>query len=278
MSMLEKALNRARQARQEGKAGPIRDHQEPETVSQTGSEGIINPVYTHTKVCRADHALLERRGVITPDFHPAIVEEYNLLRAKLEAIMIKNGFKSILITSPGPEEGKTLTAVNLAISLSREASRTVLLVDADMRNPAVTEYLGISKGPVLFEHLTKDAPLKDLLINPGLPRLTVLPAGTPSDYPADLLASPAMKRLVADIKDRYPERTIIFDSPPLTAFSDGLYLARYADAVLMVVRSGVTKENDLIHALENVSDRPLLGTVLNRVKKDQCAAYSYGKY
>ena len=278
MSRLEKALNRAKQARQEGKIGPIPDHQEAETVSQAGKDKIINPVYTHTKVCQTDPSQLEKRGVITTDFHPAIVEEYNLLRAKLEAIMVKNGFKSMLIASPGPEEGKTLTAVNLAISLSRETSRTVLLVDADMRNPAINEYLGISKGPGLFEHLTKGIPLKDLLINPGLPRLTVLPAGTPSDYPADLLASPAMKRLVADIKDRYPERTIIFDSPPLTAFSDGLYLARYADAVLMVVRSGVTKENDLLHALENLSDRPLLGTVLNRVKKNQCAAYSYGKY
>jgi Mrp family chromosome partitioning ATPase len=100
----------------------------------------------------------------------------------------------------------------------------------------------------------------------------------PADYPADLLGGPAMQEFVSDIKGRYPGRYIIFDSPPLLAYADGLYLARYADTVLMVARSGSTKEDNLRQALESLGDRPLLGTVLNRVPKGQGPAYSYYSY
>ncbi len=103
----------------------------------------------------------------------------------------------------------------------------------------------------------------------------MLPAGMPTDYPADLLGGPAMQEFVDDVKGRYLGRYIIFDSPPLLAYADGLYLARHADAVLMVARSGSTKEDNLRQALESLGDRPLLGTVLNRVPKGQDPAYSY---
>ncbi|NPA94931.1 MAG: AAA family ATPase, partial [Thermodesulfobacteria bacterium] len=184
-------------------------------------------------------------------------------------------YNSVLITSPGPGEGKTLTAVNLAISISRETSRTVLLIDGDMRKPAVTKYLGLPDSPGLYEHLTEGVPLNELLINPGWPRFTLLPAGNPKDYPSDILGSPAMQELIWDVKNRYPERFIIFDSPPLMLYSDGLYLARYVDSILMVAQSGKTPENALKQAVEFVKDRPFLGTVLNRVPPAQSQLYDY---
>ncbi len=237
--------------------------------------GPIDPVYTQTRVYPTDDALLEKHGVLTPAFNSIIVEQYNLLRARVMEAMTRNGYNSILVASPEPEEGKTLTAVNLAISIARESNRTVLLIDTDMRQPSVHRYFGLPEGTGLYEHITKGTPLSELLINPGLPRLTVLPAGMPTDYPADLLGGPAMQELVSDVKRRYQGRYIIFDSPPLLAYADGLYLARYADAVLMVARSGSTKEDNLRQALESLGDRPLLGTVLNRVPKGQGPAYSY---
>lgn len=283
MSKLEKALERAKQQREETEG--VAAEKERQTTGEAEKESapldkqrIVEPVYTETKVIPSDSETLKQHKVLTPEFHPAIVEQYNLLRARLETMLLQMKYNSVLVTSPGPDEGKTLTAVNLAISISRETSRTVLLIDGDMRRPAVTSYLGLPESPGLYEHLTQGVPLKELLINPGWPRFTILPAGNPDDYPADILGSPAMQELIWDVKTRYPERFIIFDSPPLMLYSDALYLARYVDSVLMVARSGKTKESALKEAIELVKDRPFLGTVLNRVPPEQSKAYEYGKY
>lgn len=275
MSKLEKAMERAKQARGTVASPASTPIQSPVKGRRSGP---IDPVYTQTRVYPTDDALLEKHGVLTPAFNSIIVEQYNLLRARVMEAMTRNGYNSILVASPEPQEGKTLTAVNLAISIARESNRTVLLIDTDMRQPSVHRYFGLPEGTGLYEHITKGTPLSELLINPGLPRLTVLPAGMPTDYPADLLGGPAMQELVSDVKRRYQGRYIIFDSPPLLAYADGLYLARYADAVLMVARSGSTKEDNLRQALESLGDRPLLGTVLNRVPKGQGPAYSYYSY
>ncbi len=277
MSKLEKAMERAKQARGTV-TSPAGAATTPAPVNKGRRSEPIDPVYTQTRVYPFDEALLEKHGVLTTAFNSIIVEQYNLLRARVMEAMTSNGYNSILVASPEPEEGKTLTAVNLAISIARESNRTVLLIDTDMRQPSVHRYLGLPEGPGLYEHVTKGTPLSELLINPGLPRLTVLPAGMPADYPADLLSGPAMQEFVSDVKGRYPDRYIIFDSPPLLAYADGLYLARYADTVLMVARSGSTKEDNLRQALESIGDRPLLGTVLNRVPKGQGPAYSYYSY
>lgn len=274
MSKIEKAMERAKQAR-DSAANSARAISSP--ADQNRLEPI-DPVYTQTKVYSTDKAVLEKYGVLAPDFYPAVVEQYNLLRAKVMKEMLQHGYKAVLIASPGPDDGKSLTAVNLAISIARETSRTVLLIDADMRQPSVHRYLGLPDGPGVYEHITQGLPLPDLLLNPGLPRLTILPAGRPTDYPADLLDGPAMHELVKDVKEYYPNRYIIFDSPPILAYADALYLAQYADAVLMVVRSGKTQENDLREALESLGDRPLLGTVLNRIPKSKISSYSYKGY
>ncbi len=294
MSKLEKALEMAQQARgEDSPASETTKETTPVTPApqKTQAEdtpkvktacaarpGHIEPVYTQTRVTPADKAVLEKHGILTTDCPEIIIEQYNLLRVKIETAMKENDARSIMVCSPGPKEGKTITAINLAISIARETSRTVLLVDADMRKPAIHKYMGIEAEAGLFEHLTKGTPLNELLINPGIPRLTILTAGTPSDYPADLLGSPAMHDFVTDIKNRYPERLVIFDSPPLNLFSDGLYLARYADTALMVVRSCKSKEEELDKAMEEISHTNLLGIALNRVPARYCPSYDYRGY
>ena len=277
MSKLEKALEKAKQARR-GLEQPEDQPRIEEGAGRGAGSRVIAPEYTHTKVCDVNCRELNRRGIVNEDLSPVIIEQYNLLRARFEAVMTEKDARSVLVSSPGIDEGKTITAINLALTISRETSRTVLLIDADMRNPSVTSYLGLPDGPGLFEYLTQDVPLSELLINPGLPRITILPAGRPADYPADLLAGPAMKDLVSEVRKRYAERYVIFDSPPLLAYADGLYLARYVDGVIMVARSGMTKQGDLLQAIETIGDRPLLGTVLNGVSRKQYFAQGYGYY
>ncbi len=285
MSKLEKALEMAEQARGDVSAQPEKEATAAsaevtaeEASSSTKQRGLIEPVYTQTRVSHADHSTLEKHGILTPEFNPSIVEQYNLLRVKTETLMDEKNAKSLLICSPGPEEGKTVTAVNLAISIARETSRTVLLVDADMRKPAVHRYLDIEECPGLYEHLTQGVPLNELLINPGISRLTILTAGKPEDYPADLLGGPAMREFVKDIRNRYPERIVIFDSPPMNLFADGLYIAKYAEAAMMVIRSNSTREEELIKAMEDMGEDLLIGTVLNRVPREYSPTYTYRGY
>ncbi len=288
MSKLEKALEMAQEARgtstdktDKPEHGHQRETQPSPADKAKGSiaqRDRIDPVYTQTKISPADRDTLEKHGILTPEFHPIIVEQYNLLRVKVQRLMFEKKARSLVVCSPGPSEGKTVTAVNLAISIARETSRTVLLVDADMRRSALNRYMGLTDAPGLYEHLTQGTPLNELLINPGIPRLTILTAGIPGHCPADILGGPAMQEFVADIRDRYPERMVIFDSPPLNLFSDGLYLARYADAALMVVRSGHTKEEELVKAIEETGETFMLGTVLNRVPEKYCPSYNYKGY
>lgn len=285
MSKLEKALDMAQQVRKAGSgqvAGKVDSELSSGPVEEQPSRGIhlrgsIDPVYSQTRVASMDTAKLERYGILTSDFSPVVVEQYNLLRVKVLSLMSEKGFSSLLVASPGSDEGKTVTAVNLAISIARETSRTVLLVDADMRRPAVHYYLGLDESPGLYEHLTRGEALNRLLVNPGIPRLTLLQAGRPEEYPADILGGPVMEDFVNDIKKRYPERIIIFDAPPMNIFSDSLYLKKYADAVLMVVRSKVTTEEDLRSTMDELGETPLLGVVLNRVPEKYNPSYAHYK-
>ena len=280
MSKLEKALELAKKSRNRGGASDTGIFEEVSTgtgaVMESGpTTAPISPEYTRTKVMTIDNDTISQKGVALPNFNSSIIEQYNVLRAKLDKIIAKNKYKVILVASPGEDEGKTLTAINLALSFAREAHRTVLLIDGDMRKPEVDKFFGLPVEHGLYEHLTTGWPLEDLLINPGIPRLTILPAGRPKEPPADLLNGPAMRAFIKDIKSRYPERIIIFDSPPLLQFSDGIYLSDYADTILMVTCSGKTRAEDLRHALEMVDNRPLAGVVLNRAKLDYCMSSEY---
>ena len=278
MSKIEKALKRAKEQRQ-GSDQPHTFHENTSSQqTKITSSWAEEPVYTQTKIVPVNPEIFAKYGIVTPSYHPAVVEQYNLLRIKVAEALTSQGLNSILITSPGANEGKTLTAINLALSLARETSRTVLLVDADMRKPSIHRYLGLPQGPGLYEHLTEKRPLSELLINPGVPRLTVLPAGEAKDYPADLLGSPGMEALAREMKSRYPDRFVIFDSPALLAFSDALYLSRYTDVVITAARSGETKKEQLLQAHELLKDRNILGTVLNRVPLNSEFKAYYGYY
>jgi protein-tyrosine kinase len=267
MSRLEKALKRAKQDRDDKGASVVETRQK-----------LADLGYTQTRVEKASEAVLRKSGVLTPSIPPAIIEQYNLLRVRVLEALSKDGYNSILVASPGQGEGKTFTAVNLAVSIAREKTRTVLLIDTDLRRPAVHSYFGLSQEPGLYEHLTRGVPLSELLINPGTPRLTLLPAGKPEQYPSDFLNAPAMHSFVREVKERYSDRYIIFDSPPLLGFSDALYLSRFADGVIIVVRSQKTKEEDLKRSLELLNDRHILGTVLNGVRSEFAEWRGYEKY
>jgi capsular exopolysaccharide synthesis family protein len=189
--------------------------------------------------------------------------------------MRANKWRSLLVTSPAAGAGKTLTAVNLAISMAREVNHTILLVDLDLRRPRVHEHFLNHSVPGISDYLLHDKPLKDLLFNPGIDRLVVLPGHELITHSAEMLSSPKMVQLVDELKARYPSRLVIFDMPPILAGDDVLAFVPYIDAALLVVAEGETGKDELRQSMELLKKTELLGTVLN---KSQERPKGYGYY
>lgn len=209
----------------------------------------------------------------------AVVEEYNKLRSSLIALTKGNKFlNTILLTSTVSEEGKSMTALNLAISLAKEHDHTVLLVDTDLRRPSIHKYLDIEPEVGLVHCLRDNLPIEKALIKTGVGKLVVLPAGEAVKDPVDMLSSNRMKAIVQELKERYPERYVIFDTPPALPFADAGVLAGIVDATLFVVREGKAKQEDLLKTLEDFKDHNLLGVIYNdahTLLKNQSYYYYY---
>lgn len=197
---------------------------------------------------------------------------YKMLRTQVMQRMAARGWNALAITSPAPEDGKTVTAINLAISLARELHHTVLLVDMDLRNPSVHRYLGLRVTTGISDYLLGAAPMNEVLVNPGIERLVVMPGKNAIENSSEILAAPAMGKLVQELKTRYPSRVVLFDLPPLLAADDALSFAPYVDAFLLVFRDGKTTRAEVEHSMEILKDVPIVGTVLN-ASDERLSAY-----
>jgi len=205
----------------------------------------------------------------------AAAEQYRLLRTRLEGGAGARGRRSqlVLVTSPGVGDGKTLTSANLALTMAQEFHHTVVLVEADLRRPALAGLLGVRPEPGLVDVLVGSATLEDALVTVPGQNLFVLPAGLAAGRSTELLASSMMTRVADALRARFDR--IVIDTPPVT-LADTHVLARLADGVLMVVRSGVTPRPALEHALAGVDRERVIGMVLNEVET-AAGEYGYGR-
>jgi capsular exopolysaccharide synthesis family protein len=220
--------------------------------------------YTQTRVFHPDPALLRRNRVITAlDDGPALAA-YKVLRTQVCQRLAANRWNTLAVTSPRGAEGKTLTAVNLAISLALEVNHSVLLADLDLRRPGVHRVFGYAPEVGVSDFLTEAASIGEMLFNPGVERLVVLPGREPLYNSSEALSSHQSLDLVEELKHRYPSRFVIFDLPPVLSADDAMAFAPYVDAVLMVVEEGRTTQDELLRAVEYLNGTPLIGTVLNR--------------
>jgi capsular exopolysaccharide synthesis family protein len=208
--------------------------------------------------------VLKKHRIITGTETDEVTSAYKILRTQVLQRMVSKNWNALAVTSPGPGQGKTVTAINLAISLAREVHHTVLLVDLDMRRPSIHRYLGLNSPVGISDVLTKGAPVSHALINPGIDRLVVLPGREALSNSSELLKSPRMVQLVKELKSRYLTRLIIFDLPPLLSVDDAIAFAPYVDAALVVVCEGITTREELQHASGLLANTPVVGTVLNR--------------
>ena len=229
---------------------------------------------------------MHRMGMITPDAERSqIAEEFRIIKRPLianafghGAPRIKNG-NLIMVTSSLPGEGKSFCAINLAVSMAMEMDRTVLLVDADVARPRVPEYLGLHTDLGLLDVLRdKKMKLSDVMIKTDVAKLTVLPAGRTYKRATELLASTAMTDLVEDIGNRYHDRIIIFDSPPLLATSESSVLATHMGQIVMVVEAEKTSQEAVQEALSHIKSCEVVSMLLNKATPSPGADYYYGYY
>jgi len=262
MERIKEALEKARLERQRTGAAAGRSIT-PDTNRM--DRAVDKITYTQTQTVRVSKEHLREKRIIEGDAPEVYTDAYRLLRTQVLQRMNENQWNVLAITSPGPGAGKTLTAVNLAISLAMELEYTVLLVDADLRKPGVHSCFGLAPEYGLSDYLTSDIPISDLLIHPDVvERFVILPGGSAIANSSEMLSSPKMKQLVKELKNRYRERIIIFDVPPLLATSDALAFSPYVDATLLVLEEGKTTAEDARYAIEMLQGANVLGAVLNK--------------
>lgn len=221
--------------------------------------------YTRTRSLSVPHAVLRQHRIMAAHKKGPFVDAYKILRTQVMQRLRENEWNVVGVTSPGYGEGKTLTAVNLAVSLAMETTQTVLLVDSDLQDPTVHQVFGLGDCLGLADYLLDDQPVEDLLLHPGIGRFVLLPGGRAISNSTEILTSPKMVALVEELKHRYPSRIVIFDLPPLLHTADVLAFSPYTDALLMVVEEGKTTGEELQRAMGLVNNsRPILGTVLNK--------------
>lgn len=264
MERIKQALELARQER--NKHGSPGKNRPRVSTLHNSEKGVAeeNIEYTETRHVGVDVAGL-RKSRILVDQQNNVADAYRILRTQILQRMRENGWNTLAITSPNSGEGKTLTAINLAISLAREVDYTVLLVDTNLRSPSIHNKLEFYPEYGLSDYLQKDVPLSDILVHPeGIPRFVVLPAGHAMANSSEMLSSPKMSRLVDELKHRYPSRVVIFDLPSILTSSDALAFSPLVDATLVVIEEGGTQRQDLKNAFEMLKGVEVIGTILNK--------------
>jgi protein-tyrosine kinase len=303
-SLIEKATMRLEQLRKVGVVVPDENDSAPDDaarippVKEVARHEIERATRSRDPQRQTDSvAVLSRRveinldalakaGIVSPNaLRSQLADQFRVIKRPLirnamgkGASIIANG-NLIMVTSALSGEGKSFTAINLALSIATELDNTVMLVDADVARPSVLNVLGLPPGPGLLELLLDESEVMSrMLLKTNIDKLSILPSGAPHERATELLASDAMVRLLNDMAQRYPDRIIIFDSPPLLLTTESRVLATHMGQIVMVVKAESTLQQDVLNALATIETCPVKLLVLNqaRTESNNGSGYGYG--
>jgi exopolysaccharide/PEP-CTERM locus tyrosine autokinase len=282
-SLIEQAAERLEQLRQAGAEMPARPEVAQAVDAAPRPVSEVQPALLSRRV-DIDLEALAAAGIVSPHApRSQIADQFRVIKRPLinnamgkGASVIAHG-NLIMVTSALAGEGKTFTAINLAMSMATELDYTVMLVDADVARPSVMKVLGLSEGPGLLDLvLGESSDMSSMLLKTNIEKLTILPAGTPHARATELLASDAMIRLLDEMANRYPDRIIIFDSPPLLLTTEARALASHMGQVVVVVQAGRTLQSEVRHALATIEACPVKLMLLNQARAVSREGYEYG--
>jgi exopolysaccharide/PEP-CTERM locus tyrosine autokinase len=228
-------------------------------------------------------AALHQAGFVTPMAERSrMADQYRVIKRPLISNAMGKGAATInhanliMVTSALPGEGKTFTAINLAMSIAAELDNSVMLVDADVARPSLLRTFGLPVGPGLLDLLQGRSQMSDVLLRTNVDKLTLLPSGHPQARATEMLASDAMRQLLDDMAQRYADRIIIFDSPPLLLTTESRALAAHMGQIVVVVHAGKTLQREVQHALSTIEACPVKLMLLNQATEDATGDYGYG--
>lgn len=261
MERIKQAIEKAR--RQRVAAGAQAPRGTRARVPPAGDADLESVRYSRTRVARLDADHLERHRILAHDKAAPASRAFDLLRTHVLQKMEENGWRTLAITSPSAAAGKTMVAINLAMSIAHQTRKSAMLVDFDLRKPKLGAYLGLPQDISLNEVLDGSAALPDALVNPDLPRLVLLPTLQPVANPAETLASKKVAHLIGELRQRYDSRIVIFDLPPLLHTDDAIAVLPQMDCVLLVVGNALSSKAEIAESLRHLSSANLLGEVFN---------------
>lgn len=297
MSLVEKALNKLKAA--QPSPAPRAESPAPVRIGRvvdverhvTGSEELPQPrlkIGNGVRTVRIDHEALRTSGFLPPEQHEReLAHQFRTIKRPL----IRHAFpadgsgfglsqstgRSIMVSSALPGEGKTFTAINLALSLAMEKDYAVLLVDGDVAKPNVSQIFGALDEPGLLDVLTDPSrQVESVILSTDTPRLSLLPAGTRSELATELLASARMRQVLGNLERLDPHLLIVVDSPPVLLTSESRVLAGLFEQVLLVVRAGATQQQAVLDAIEAIGEKPGLRLILNQATHVGPAGNYYG--
>jgi Mrp family chromosome partitioning ATPase len=242
-------------------------------VSEAAAEHA-DTLSTLTRVVEVDPVTLERERILPPGAMGPHGGAYKMLRTQVLRRLDELTANSLAVVGTTSGTGKTLTAINLAIAIAADLDRTALLVDLDLRKPGIRHRLGLECRVGIEDCLRRGAPLKDAMIRlVGYERLVLLPARERCDDSSELLASQRTEECIREMRQRYKDRVIIFDLPPVLQADDALAFSRHVQAALLVVGEGRTQRDDVARTLDLLRNLPVLGTVLNGTREKVDAYY-----
>jgi len=228
-------------------------------------EGLLQSLeYIESTQCLLNPEITEKnRGVcLSPSSKE--IELYKILRTRINHRSVDKPMNTIMITSANRKEGKTVTCINMGFTFARELNHTVFLVDCDFTGQDIHRYLGIDSKYSLIDYFLDDVPLNDLIIWPGVEKMTLISGDRTVFDSSELLSSDMMAKLVKEMGSRYNDRYVFFDAPPVLERSEAISLAPLMDGILMVVEAGVTSKKDVKKAVELLPADNFLGFVLNK--------------
>jgi protein-tyrosine kinase len=276
MSIIEHAIEKSRAAGQ-----LKRTRRTSDALERTQQAAAIDPaarivplaVTVDSAQCRERRLLLN--GADGSD--SAAIAAYRMLRTRLLHRASANDWRVIAVTSAGANDGKTLTALNLALSMAREKSREIILLDMDMRNPSVCRTLGVHPPHDLRDYLERGGDVRHLFFTVGSDNLLIAGSMRPTQHASELLGSPRFEELLSTLRQGAVDPVVLIDLPPVLLTDDALVVAPKVDAMLLVASEGVTGRADFTKALSILSEFPMAGVVLNRAAETTPGyEYHYG--
>lgn len=303
MSIIEKALNKAKEEGQkldqssdlhnESVKSPDRlgNSLNQSDIPHNSSTSTKKELPSEKEVAEIEWPHLAELGFVAPgDSNTQSIEEYRNIKRPIVSNAFGKGSVGInranliLVTSSLPGEGKTFTAINLALSIANERDRQVLLIDADVARPSISRVLGIKSGPGLVDYLDgEDISFSDVIVSTNLPGFRVVPAGKHHKHSTELLSSDKMALLAEELSRRYSDRIIIFDSPPLLAATQGDILAKLVGQVVLVVEAERTLQSMVMESVDKLASCDVVLAVFNKAKGTMDTdyyryGYGYGHY